>query len=52
MLTGKIARFLLAAAIENIACMHLAEVYPLWYRSIDFSTDPGLKLHQIAFPCA
>jgi hypothetical protein len=24
-----------------------AEVYPLWYRSIDLSTDPGLKLHLI-----
>jgi hypothetical protein len=22
-----------------------AEVYPLWYRSIDLSTDPGLKSH-------
>jgi hypothetical protein len=24
-----------------------AEVYPLWYRSIDLSTDPGLKSHLI-----
>jgi hypothetical protein len=24
-----------------------AEVYPLWYRSVDFSTDPGLMSHFI-----
>jgi hypothetical protein len=29
-----------------------AEVYPLWYRSIDLSTDPGLKSHLIAWPCS
>jgi hypothetical protein len=28
--TGKIARFLLVAEMESIACLHLAEVYPLW----------------------
>jgi hypothetical protein len=50
--TGKSARFLLVAEIESIACccLHLAEVYPLWYRSIDLSTDPGLKSHLITFP--
>jgi hypothetical protein len=26
-----------------------AEVYPLWYRSIDLSTDPSLKSHWITF---
>jgi hypothetical protein len=31
------------------AALHLAEVYPLWYRSIDLSTDPGLKSHLITF---
>jgi hypothetical protein len=28
----------------------VSEVYPLWYRSIDLSTDPGLKSHLITFP--
>jgi hypothetical protein len=46
----KSARFLLVAEIERIACLHHAEVYPLWYRSIDLSTDPGLKSHLITFP--
>jgi hypothetical protein len=27
-----------------------AEVYSLWYRSTDLSTDPGLKSHLITFP--
>jgi hypothetical protein len=31
-------------------CLHFAEVYSLWYRSIDVSTDPGLKSHLITFP--
>jgi hypothetical protein len=28
-----------------------AQVYSLLYRSIDLSTDPGLKSHLITFPC-
>jgi hypothetical protein len=50
--TEKIDQFLLVAAIESIACccLHLAEVYPLWYRSLDLSIDPGLKSHLITFP--
>jgi hypothetical protein len=47
--TGKSSRFLLVEDIESIACLQLAEVYPLWYRSIDLSTDPGLKSHLIIF---
>jgi hypothetical protein len=52
--TGKIVRFLLVAVIEHISCccLHLAEAYPLGYRSIDLSTDPGLKSHWITFPCS
>jgi hypothetical protein len=36
----------------NIFSRSAAEVYPLWYRSIDLSTDPGLKSHLITFPCS
>jgi hypothetical protein len=50
MSTGKIARFLLVAEITRIACLHFAQAYPLWYRSIDLSTDPGLKSHLISIP--
>jgi hypothetical protein len=46
--TGKIARFLFAAENENIACTLLR--YTLFDRSIDLSTDPGLKSHLITFP--
>jgi hypothetical protein len=45
--TGKIAPFLLVADIERIVCHAPAGVYPLWYRSIDLSTNPGLKSHLI-----
>jgi hypothetical protein len=44
--TGNLLNFLLEAEIEIIA----AVVYPLWYRSIDLSTDPGLKYHLIILP--
>jgi hypothetical protein len=50
--TEKISRFLLVAEIEHITCLYLAEVYPLRYRSIDLSTDPGLKSHLIIWPCS
>jgi hypothetical protein len=51
--TGKTARFLLVAEIASIACcccLHLAEVYPPWYRSIDHCIDSSLKWHLITFP--
>jgi hypothetical protein len=40
-------QLLLVADVENIACLPAVEVFPLWYRSIDLSTDPGLKSHLI-----
>jgi hypothetical protein len=51
---GKAARFLLVAEIASIACrcLHLAEVYPSWYKCIDLSTDPGLKSHLISYTCS